>query len=210
MTPRSDLAKTLNTLAKGMSQIPPERKAVLDVLSDFIKQQKQKGEQAALNFICTHNSRRSHFGQIWAATIADFLGLGDFITTYSGGTEATAFHPNAIKSLEGLGFVIERGEGVNPPCSVYFSTERPPLVCYSKVYDAPENPQQNFAAVMTCSEADAACPFIPGASLRIPLTYEDPKVADGTPGANALYTERSLQIATELYYAMQQLTANNE
>lgn len=58
---------------------------------------------------------------------------------------------------------------------------------------------------MTCSEADGGCPFIAGAERRIALTYEDPKAFDNTPQQAEKYWERSVQIATELYYVFAQI-----
>lgn len=52
----------------------------------------------------------------------------------------------------------------------------------------------------TCSQADENCPLITGAEVRIPITYEDPKVADGTIHQASIYQERSLQIASEMFY----------
>ena len=60
---------------------------------------------------------------------------------------------------------------------------------------------------MTCSDTDQNCPFIPGASLRIPITYEDPKEADGTDYESVRYDERCKQIATEMFYLMSQVNA---
>ena len=76
--------------------------------------------------------------------------------------------------------------------------------CWSKKYDDAPNPQQDFCAVMTCSEADKNCPIVFGALDRISLPYNDPKEADGTPEEAARYDERCLQIAAELWYVMQQ------
>jgi len=55
---------------------------------------------------------------------------------------------------------------------------------------------------MTCSDADENCPFIPGAELRLPLTYDDPKAADDTPQEAARYDERLRQIGRELFFAL--------
>jgi arsenate reductase len=54
---------------------------------------------------------------------------------------------------------------------------------------------------MTCSHADKNCPTVTGASLRIPITFEDPKAADGTAKEAATYDKRSAQIAREMLYA---------
>ncbi len=42
--------------------------------------------------------------------------------------------------------------------------------------------------------------FIAGAEKRIPITFEDPKAFDNTPQQAEKYEERSLQIATEMFY----------
>jgi arsenate reductase len=195
---RPELTLYIQSLLPGMDNIPQERRKLLLDLAREIK------PGLSLTFICTHNSRRSHFGQIWAAVAAAWYGV-DGVKTYSGGTEATAFNPRAVAALERAGFRVENPGGENPVYRVFFSKNEPALECFSKVYDHPDNPSENFAAVMTCSEADENCPFIPGAALRIPLTYEDPKEADGTPQETARYDERCRQIATELFFLFSQV-----
>ncbi len=183
-------------------QIPQARQELLAQLTSYLVQKLAKNEPIALNFICTHNSRRSHLGQIWAATAAAYFGLAN-ITTYSGGTESTAFNPRAVAALERVGFQIKNPGGENPRYEVHYALDTPPLICFSKTYDDPTNPQTQFAAIMTCSDADENCPFIPGAELRLPLTYEDPKIADNTPAEAARYEERLRQIGREILYAFQ-------
>ena len=58
---------------------------------------------------------------------------------------------------------------------------------------------------MTCSTADEGCPFIAGAEKRFPIRYDDPKTFDGTELMNEKYTERSLEIASEMFYVFSQL-----
>lgn len=180
-------------------RISEERKQRLERIAEYIAEKGSRGEDVRLVFICTHNSRRSHFGQIWAAAAAAWYGI-DGIYTYSGGTEATAFNPRAVAAAERAGFKINNPGGDNPRYEVSFAENGPALLCFSKVYDDPFNPQRGFAAVMTCSDADENCPFIPGAELRAPVTYEDPKAADDTPAETARYDERCRQIATEMFY----------
>lgn len=189
----------IQSLTPEMKLIPRPRQELLLRLAEQV----QPG--ASLTFICTHNSRRSHFGQIWAAVAAAWYGV-EGVKTYSGGTEATAFNPRAVAALERAGFRVENPGGANPVYQVFFSETRPPLECFSKTFDDPVNPASGFAAVMTCSDADENCPFIPGAAVRIPLTYEDPKEADGTPEETARYDERCRQIAVEMFYAFALLT----
>ena len=119
-----------------------------------------------------------------------------------GGTEATAFNPRAVVALERTGLGIEADGGAdNPRYSVAWSAGTEALTCWSKTWQDDANPGEAFIAVMTCSDADEACPFVPGAAHRIALTYEDPKRFDGTDREAVAYDERSEQIARELLYA---------
>ncbi len=180
-------------------QIPAERQALLLKLTDYLKANAEK--TVKLNFICTHNSRRSHLAQIWTSVAAAHYGLEN-IRCYSGGTEATAFNPRAVAALERAGFVIENPGGDNPHYAVHFSEDAAPLIGWSKTFDDPANPTEDFAAIMTCSDADENCPFIPGVAFRLPLTYNDPKEADDTPEEAARYDERVQQIGREIFFAV--------
>lgn len=195
-----ELKTYIDTLLPEMAHIPEARKVLLARLSAYIADRRHAGKPVFLNFICTHNSRRSHISQIWAATAAAYYGIED-VHCFSGGTEATAFNPRAVAALQRAGFQVENPGGDNPHYRVCFSAEAPALECFSKVFDDPFNPESDFAAVMTCSQADENCPYIPGAS-RISVTYEDPKVADDTPEETARYDERVRQIGREMFYAM--------
>lgn len=188
-------------LQNNFDEIPEERKAILSKIAAYIQAKYDKNDPINLVYICTHNSRRSHFGQIAAAVAADFYCI-DNMQTFSGGTEATAFHPNAINALRGLGFDIhtEVETVKNPIWNVQFGVQAG-TTCFSKVYDDAANPSKNFAAIMTCSDAEQNCPFIVGTDLRIGTTYNDPKASDGTPQQDETYKARFLQIATEMLYA---------
>lgn len=186
--------KIIDYISSLDQQVEEDRKPVLRQLADYI----QDSENPKLNFICTHNSRRSHLSQIWAEVMAHHFGVK--ISTYSGGTEATAFNFNAVAALKRSGLDIKGGEEVNPKYQVSFSDDSEPMICFSKTFDDPVNPSTNFAAIMTCSEADADCPYVPGANVRIKLFYEDPKVSDGTPEEAQTYDERCAQIASEMKF----------
>ncbi len=182
-----------------IDEIPHERKCALREVSAFVAAKHRAGQVAELTFVCTHNSRRSQMGQLWAAAAAAHFGI-DRVRTHSGGTEATAFNPRAAAAMQRAGFVIENPGGDNPRYEVTFDDNGPVIECFSKPYDDPVNPATGFAAIMTCSDADEACPVIKGAALRVPIRYEDPKVADGTPDEALAYDVRCLQIATEMLY----------
>ena len=185
--------------------IPPERKTILQPLIDFIQEKVDKEQEIRLNFICTHNSRRSHLSQVWAQTAAAHFHVKK-VFCYSGGTEATELFPTAAKTLEQAGFAVRLlSEGKNPVYSIKYEADAHPIIGFSKTYDDSFNPQSAFAALLTCSQADGACPFIAGAEKRIPITFEDPKAFDNTPQQEEKYRERSVQIATELFYVFSKI-----
>lgn len=198
-----ELRRYLTEATTRFVAIPSDRKAELAKVADYIRERWLKSEPAKLTFICTHNSRRSHLSQIWAQVAAEFYGL-DSAETYSGGMEATAFNPRAVAAMQrcGLKIVAEDPTATNPRYSVYTSQSATPQICFSKVYDAPPNPSEGYCAVMTCSQADDACPLVIGCDLRVPIRYEDPKVADDTDYEVQRYDERSAQICSEMLYMM--------
>ncbi|WP_093365458.1 arsenate-mycothiol transferase ArsC [Psychroflexus sediminis] len=184
--------------------ISAERKTILKSVAEAVDSQIDKNGIAKLIYICTHNSRRSHFGQVWAAAAAEFYGMSSKIGVFSGGTEVTALHPNSIKALETMCFQITADAEVrNPRYDVKFGNDLS-TICFSKVYEASENPQNDFLALMTCSHADENCPFIPGATERFSLPYEDPKLFDNTKLEDEKYLECALEIGREVCYMMSQ------
>lgn len=198
-----ELQQYLNDRAMCFDSIPGDRRTLLAKVADYIRKRLKDSEPAKLTFICTHNSRRSHLSQIWAQVAAEFYGL-DGVETFSGGTEATAFNPRAVAALQrcGLTIVADDPTAKNPRYRVFTSELSTPQVCFSKVYDAPPNPTEGYCAVMTCSEADDACPLVMGCDLRVPIRYEDPKIADDTEFESQRYDERSSQICSEMLYMM--------
>jgi len=198
-----EIEKVIGTL--DFKTITAERKIVLQPLIDFIQDKATNRQDIRLNLICTHNSRRSHLSQVWAQTAAAHFNIKN-VFCYSGGTEATALFPVVVKTLEQSGFKIKTiAAGNNPVYAIKYSKNEQPIIGFSKTYDDDFNPQSGFAAILTCSQADSGCPFIAGAQKRIPITYEDPKAFDDTPQQAEKYQERSLQIATEMFYVFSQI-----
>lgn len=192
---------TINTRS-----VNEERKRNLQSLIDFVQGKVNNQEVINLNFICTHNSRRSHFSQIWAQAAASYYNIPK-VHCYSGGTEETALFPKVAETLTNQGFTILKIAEVNNPIyAIKYSDHALPVIGFSKKYDSPFNPVLAFAAIMTCSQADGGCPFIAGAEKRIPITFEDPKISDNTPEQSIVYTERSLQIAAEMFYVFSKIS----
>jgi arsenate reductase len=196
----------IKAIASFSSQsISDERKEVLLSLVDYIQEKVNAGESIRLNFICTHNSRRSHLSQIWAQAMAYHVGLKN-VSCYSGGTEATAIFTKVLETLTMQGFqVLKLSENDNPVVAVKFAANENPIICFSKTYDHPFNPSTQFGAVMTCNNADEGCPIVVGAEARFPIKYDDPKAYDGTPLQTEKYAERSLDIAREMLWVFSQI-----
>ncbi|MCB9202758.1 MAG: protein-tyrosine-phosphatase [Flavobacteriales bacterium] len=197
----SSIKAHCESLIQNFNEIPVERKLILEKIADFIQKKKDKNEKIQLIYVCTHNSRRSHFGQVWGKVAAEFYGISN-VETFSGGTEATAFNPNAINALKKVNFIIssKNSDAKNPIYEVVYDENKEPIICFSKKYSDKANPEDNFVAIMTCSDADENCPFIPNCELRIATTYEDPKKFDNTELQDEKYLERCNQIATECLY----------
>lgn len=192
-------------LSLERKSISSERQKILQSLIDFIQLKVKRKEAIRLNFICTHNSRRSHLSQVWAQALAHYFNIKN-VFCYSGGTAATALFPMVAETLHNSGFeVFSISEGENPVYCIKYAENEQPIIGFSKSFDDDFNPKSDFVAVMTCSQADEGCPFIAGAEKRIAITFEDPKQFDDTPQQAEKYDERSLQIATEFFYVFSRI-----
>ena len=202
-----DLQITVDSLSE--MNIPDERKKVLQVLIDYVVQMVRDIWEVNLNFICTHNSRRSHLAMIWAQTAADINNIS--IKSHSWGTEATAFFHRSVSALKQSWFQIETEEWSdtkNPVYLVKASVDKDALKCFSKTFDYNQSPRENFGAIMVCDNADTNCPVVLGWT-KIPVKYVDPKVADNWESSEedkvAHYQERSDQIGSEMLYVFSEV-----
>jgi arsenate reductase len=199
----NDLKITIENL--NVEIISDERKQILQPLIEFIQTKVSTNQEIRLNFICTHNSRRSHLSQVWAQTLANYFNIKN-VFCYSGGTEATALFPMVIETLKSSGFEVNAlSEGNNPVYSIKYAQNEHPIIGFSKKLNDDFNPKSHFAAILTCNSANEACPIVFGAEKRIITTFEDPKIFDNTLQQIEKYKERSLQIAAELFYVFSQI-----
>ncbi len=162
-----------------------------------------KEEELKVIFICTHNSRRSHFSEILFRTAALHYGL-NHVHTFSGGTEGTALFPVVAESCKRFGFETREEAAYGQRSWKIFHSaletqETTPLL-FSKVYNHPLNPPEGYHAIMVCDSANEACPVVFGAKERHPLLFIDPKRSDGTEEQAKVYDETLALIASELGY----------
>ena len=187
-------------------------------LADWIAENYRPGRRLDVVVVCTGNSRRSILGATMGNIAAAYYGMPE-IRFHSGGTAPTAFNVRTVKALREIGVEIEptgkeapRGEPktANPVYRVRWGSpggsDEPAFEAteFSKRYDDPANPHQGFAALMVCGEADAACPFVKGAALRVSMPYLDPKIYDGGAYEAAKYAERRDDIGRLMLAVMMQ------
>lgn len=195
-----DIQNKISKLINQFDTIPESRKLLLQKITAYMQAKVNEKAPVQLVYICTHNSRRSHFGQIAAALAALYYHVPG-VKTFSGGTEATAFNSNAIKAVEKFGLSINKLSQENNAKHEVVLGEGQQIICFSKKYDNVTNPSQDFAAIMVCSEAEENCPFVAGASARIATPYNDPKDFDGTTAQDQAYSARFEQILIETLFA---------
>ncbi len=187
-------------------------------LADWIASNYRPGHRLDVIVVCTGNSRRSILGATTGNIAACYYGMPE-VRFHSGGTAPSAFNARTVAALRDVGVEVEptgkeaeRGEPktANPIYRVRWGMSGEagglPLEAteFSKRYGDPANPQQGFAALMVCGEADAACPFVKGAALRVSMPYLDPKIYDGGAYETAKYAERRDDIGRLMLAAMMQ------
>lgn len=183
-----------------------ERMEELNALAALLKEHSEDG--LAVNFICTHNSRRSHFSEVLFRTAAKYYSH-ESVETFSGGTEGTALYPEVAESFKRHGFTAVKDLAPeNPHWQIFHplleSEDHTPFL-FSKAYHEAPNPASGFVAVMVCDSANEACPLVVGAAARFPLTFVDPKRSDETPECSAVYDATLKEIAAEMGYLARQL-----
>lgn len=199
------LQKSIQRALAGRLSI--DRRQLLERAAQQIADLSRDSEQPVnLLFVCTHNSRRSQFGQVWAAVAAEYYGLA-WLEAHSCGTEQTACHPNTVAALKraGLEFKVEKsekGDAKNPRYSTRLG-KTAGIELYSKAFGHSSLPSTRIVAMMCCDDADANCPVVPGADAKIPLHYIDPKRADGSPIEAQAYDECCQMVACEMFYLFQ-------
>ena len=191
-------------LIKKSSSTHSSKKELLKLI-DYINNKINLDKKININFICTHNSRRSIFSQIWAKVFSDYYGLRK-INTFSGGTESTFIPQNVIKTLRLHGFITNRlNQKQNSNYQIIYSLNKNNILIFSKKYTNNLNPSKKFIAVMTCSSAKENCPFISGSEKIISLSYDDPKKYDNLNEPIKMYLNVSNQIAIDMNFVFSNL-----
>jgi len=183
-------------LISEFGKIAEERKLILKELGRIVNTE----SPVNLNFICTHNSRRSQMAQVWGQAAANFFGF-DNVRCFSSGTEVSAVHPNTLEALKLSGFnIAQLTDSPNGHYQVSMGEAYSTILIYSKLVGDIVNPRSGFIAIMTCSNADKNCPIVEGAAKRISLNYDDPGMFDAKPDAKQRYLETADRIGREMLY----------
>jgi arsenate reductase len=191
---------------KGFDTIPEERKRALHQIISYVQKKSDANHTPELLYICMRNSRMSHFGQIWGSVAATYYGF-PHVKTYSGGIQATVFDLGSIRIIETIGFIVKQTDNTpNPLYTIQFGDSDIHITCFSKKYDANENPAQGFCVIMMCREAEAALTHIDGAEVWVSTLYNEFKPSDSTADLDDRYLESIKEIATECLYVFSRLS----
>ena len=187
--------KTIDMIFK--MEVLDERVFLLNEIGNYVHKTISENKTPKLNFICTHNSRRSQFCQFWATFFSNYYNIK--CEVFSGGSFETEVNRNVINNIKDYGFNIISKLSNNPTYSIKFKNQN--LGNYfSKLYNDFENPKNEFAAILTCQDAEKDCPLVEGAEIKFSLQYEDPKKYDNTKLEKIKYKKTSEKIASEMNY----------
>lgn len=199
----SRLAEYTSTIPSEFNKIPGERKELLEELGEYILEKSTQKSGSQLLFICTLNSRRSQFAQVWAQAAAYHYKLKK-VSTFSGGESETAINFRILEALRKAGFEITASEvySQNPVYLLSMGRRYPDVFIFSKKYDYWNNPDMNYASII-CSNDLYEVNFQPsGADETIYLPYEDIQIFDSSSNSYLRNDEICRQIAREMFYLM--------
>ena len=206
MYPKIELI--ISKLLLSFDSIPSPRKQKLIELAAQLKLALSSANALNLLFVCTHNSRRSHMGQVWGQLAANYYEVEN-ANSFSAGTEVTELNSNVIEMLQKVGCMVTTFQnGSNPAYLIEFG-ENQSLTCFSKLIEHESNPKSDFFAIMMCTEAEANCPFVPGAIHRIGLPFDDPKVYDNTLKVSDAYLSTFEEIGLQILFLFNQIKHDN-
>lgn len=206
MYPKIELI--ISKLLVSFDSIPLPRKQKLIELACHLKLTLCSSNKLNLLFVCTHNSRRSHMGQLWGQLAANYYKM-DNVNSFSAGTEVTELNSNVIEMLQKVGFMVSTFQTVSNPAYLIEFGQNQSLTCFSKLIEHESNPKSDFFAIMMCTEAEANCPFVPGAIHRFGLPFDDPKVYDNTLKVSDAYLSTFEEIGIQILFLFNQIKHDN-
>jgi arsenate reductase (thioredoxin) len=201
-------------LTTTFDMIDEEHRDAAQRLANWIVSNFDSNSPLDVIVVCTGNSRRSILGSSMGNVAAAYYGLSN-IRFHSGGTAPSAFNSRSITALKEVGFSIDatgaeatRGDPMtaNPVYRVSWGEDLASTE-FSKHYSDKINPQLGFGALMVCTEADAGCPIVAGAAIRISMPYLDPKLYDDSSLEAIKYAERRDDIGRTMLSALGQARA---
>ena len=188
-------------------EVSNKRAFLLNEIVNYVYKTRSEKKIPKLNFICTHNSRRSQFCQFWATFFSNYYNIK--CEVYSGGTVKTEVYKSVLNNIRDYSFNISFKQCNNPIYSIKFKNQN--LGNYfSKLYYDFENPKNEFAAIMTCSDAENNCPLVEGSEIKFSLPYEDPKKYDKSKIEKTEYKKTSEKIASEMNYLFSEIKIKND
>ena len=143
--------------------------------------------------LCTHNSRRSQYCEIWSKYFSSTY--KNKINFFSAGLVKTTVHKQIYRSLERVGIEVDKNSSVN--------IENITIAPFSKTLS--DINKKQFISIMTCSDSEKSCPVDPRSLINLQLFYDDPKRYDNTPEEAEEYDKTSFMIACEINFILKNI-----
>lgn len=206
-----DLMKYCGSVEAEFNHIPDSSKMKLIEAGKYIISRLEEGNEARISFVCEHNSRMSHLGQIWTRMATLYYEIEN-IESFSGGTTPTYVNHRILNALDHTGFKIsETGmAGHGPKYLLDSGNPENAFEIFSKRYDHHMNPDTAYIAVSLCYNTEECCPISGGADLQLSMPYEDLQPWDNTPSESVRYDEQCRIIARDMFYMIDYVKKNKD
>jgi hypothetical protein len=205
-----ELMSYCQSLQDEFVNVPDSTGKMLKEAGTYIIDHLNSGRETSISFVCEHNSRKSHLGQVWTQMAAQYYGI-DSVICYSGGTTPTYVNQRIIKALENTGFQISE-KGIAGEGPIYYLNYNKPsqgFEIFSKRYDHAMNPDTNYIAISLCYNPEECCPITGGADEQLTIPYPDLQPYDNTPLETKMYDEQCRMIARDMFFMMNYVNSKN-
>lgn len=196
----------INIIEKTENSIDTERKNELLEISKYISDKAKNNKEFYPVFICTHNSRRSIFCEVWFWLATKYYNKTNLLPL-SAGVDINTINPRTIEALRRAGFDIYKNDKINlnPPYAIILNPKKEVLLINSKKYEFPMVFDKNYCEIMVCSDKEMTCPVFERKSKRFSIPYTDLRTSDNSSTEQKDYDARCKQIAAEMFFIVKNI-----
>lgn len=200
------LKEYIGFIEKAENSINTDRKNELLEISKYISDKAKNNKEFHPVFICTHNSRRSIFCEVWFWVASKYYNKSN-LHPLSAGVDINTINPRTIEALRRAGLDIYKNDKINlnPPYAIILNTKKDVLIINSKKYELPMVYGKNYCEIMVCSEKEMSCPVFEQKTKRFSIPYTDLRTADNSSTEQKDYDARCKQIAAEMFFIVKNI-----